>query len=64
MGLIREKVGYQDFHWSGKGPRNPPRNREKTYGKKSTARLLRRGAKRDPENAPGRVRDVTRGWYT
>lgn len=31
--------------------------------KKLYHKLLRRKAKVDPENAPGRVRDVTRGYW-
>lgn len=38
------------------------RPRERRDLKRWTARLIRRQAKKDPENAPTRVRDVTRGW--
>lgn len=36
--------------------------RRRMFIKRLTNKLLRRRARLDPENAPGRVRDVTRGW--
>lgn len=32
--------------------------------KRMTNKLLRRLGKKDPEDAPRRVRDVTRGWVS
>ena len=32
--------------------------------KKSTNRLIRRKAKQDPENAPRKIREITRGYET
>ena len=32
------------------------------YMKRKTRRLRRRAEKRDPENAPTRLREMTRGW--
>ena len=58
MSLIREKVGYKEH--DGKGPGS----KYAKYVNNCTARLLRRWAKREPENAPRRVRDVTRGWWS
>lgn len=57
MSALKEKVGYQQ------GGRSCSRGYRKAV-KSDTKRLIRRAGKRDPENAPRRVREVTRGWYT
>lgn len=34
----------------------------RNYEKKRLARLRRRAERKDPENAPGRVRELIQGW--
>lgn len=35
---------------------------EKRWGKRELKRARRRAEKRDPENAPTRMRELTQGW--